>query len=128
MSGSKRKAVMALIGSVVLTGLVIPASAEAAVPSVKVKVCNASSQSQGYRLAGRNQDGKWYEQPTYKGLFAGECDLFDNRWATDQHLQLFYFRNRESNGTPKASMMTSYVSKNFRNGITVTLTCDRHGA
>lgn len=128
MSGSKRKAVMALIGSVVLTGLVMPASAQAAVPSVKIEVCNTSGQAQVYRLAGRNQHGTWYRQPNYKGLFRDQCDVFADWWATGQDLQVFYYRNVDSNGTPMVSMATSYISKNLRDGATGRVTVDRRGA
>ena len=99
----------------------MPASAVAAVPSVKIEVCNYSGQAQAYRLAGRNQHGNWYSQPNYKALFRDQCDVFADWWATGQHLQVFYYRDVDSNGTPMAAMATSYIDKNLRDGTTGTV-------
>lgn len=126
MSGSGRKAVMALLGSVVLAGLAMPASANAAVPSVHVKVCNNTSAWQGFALAGRNQNGDWYEQPVYGGISARACGTFDrDRWAMDQHLQVRFYRTRDNSGMPREATTTSYIRKNFRDGITVTVNVTR---
>jgi hypothetical protein len=127
MSGSGRKAVMALLGSVVLAGLMMPASANAAtLPAVRAKVCNDADVSQGFALAGRNQNGNWYEQPVYGSISARSCGTFDGDWwATDQHLQVHFYRTRDNSGKPREVTTTSYIGKNFRNGQTVTVRISR---
>ena len=127
MSGSGRKVVMALLGSVVLAGLMMPGSAGAAtLPAVRAKVCNDTGVWQGFALSGRNQNGKWYEQPVYAGISARSCGTFDGDWwATGQHLQVHFYRTRDNSGKAREVTTTSYIRKDFRDGTTVTVRISR---
>jgi hypothetical protein len=129
MSGSGRKVVMALLGSVILAGLMMPGSASAATgPVVRIKVCNDSGWRQYFALSGRDERGKWRDQGVYWSIFDGDCKTFGGYWwETGQHLQVHYGRTSDSNGNLRTHTMTSFIKKDFPDGSTVRLHVSRVG-
>ncbi|KJK51933.1 hypothetical protein UK23_05355 [Lentzea aerocolonigenes] len=93
-----RAAVMALLGSIMVTGVVAPGSAGAAPTGIKVKLCNKTNKDSGAEVGGLNVNGKWMRVGPALRLLPSEClEVRDYRshpsrdayWAKDQWLKIY---------------------------------------
>ena len=114
-----RAAVMALLGSIMVTGVVTQGSAVAAPIGIKVKLCNKTNKDSGAEVGGLNVNGKWMRVGPALRLRPSEClEVRDYRnhkdayWAKDQWLKIYI------EATHARLEGTCHLSKNLRDGST----------
>lgn len=116
MRGSRKFVATVLMAAASVIAL--PAVAQAAVPSVKLRICNDTSRELWVSIAGLNQNSQTSFYNFDGILRSGTCKTADGYWwaAIDQNAEIHWWTSGSS-----ISKYTNYtVQSNFQNGSTQT--------